>query len=231
MTASEVICKSRRLLLVAFVVAVIGVSTYAFRQEPAYEGRTLTEWLMEATPPNRKESNRERADEAVRRIGTNGLPTIAKLLRARDWPLKSKLNEFFYQRRWYHLRLTTREDRHAYALTACHLLGTIARPLIPEVEAAMTNMNPACRDAAETWLAALRWSDPDTTIESLLATVGSTNLSLSVRWSAAAALEYIAIKEPPSIGGRYSRRELTAWATEAFTALREAEARAASKLR
>jgi HEAT repeat protein len=67
--------------------------------EPVYKGKRLSEWLkplfyMETRSPAiwTAEATRQRmANEAVLQAGTNAIPTLLRLLQAKDSPLKTKL--------------------------------------------------------------------------------------------------------------------------------------------
>jgi hypothetical protein len=52
-------------------------------REPRHEGRPLTQWLA-ASEANRKVSNDAEYERAINAIGTNGIPTLLKLLSVKD---------------------------------------------------------------------------------------------------------------------------------------------------
>ena len=65
-------------------------------REPVYQGKRLTEWLLSynvnlVIPDSgenvRKMAQWTEADEAVRQIGINAVPTLLRLLRKKDSPL------------------------------------------------------------------------------------------------------------------------------------------------
>src|SRR5436309_9665328 len=60
---------------------------FVFRvREPSWEGRPLRHWLVALDGLNPAHVQR-RAEQAVRSIGTNGLPTLVQWIRAQDSPL------------------------------------------------------------------------------------------------------------------------------------------------
>src|SRR5260221_656677 len=75
-------------------------------REPIYEGRPLTSWLERhvptsaANPPYNSPVFRK-ADDALREIGTNAIPTLLQMIRAKDPPpALLKLLEIAQQQRW-----------------------------------------------------------------------------------------------------------------------------------
>ncbi|MDB6123438.1 MAG: hypothetical protein JWQ71_2431 [Pedosphaera sp.] len=87
--------KRRRLILIIVAALLLGgLAFYLSRpKEPSYQDKTLTEWLrkldkeirpLPVVDPNAPEL----ADsvKAIRSIGTNGIPTLLKLLNAKDFP-------------------------------------------------------------------------------------------------------------------------------------------------
>jgi hypothetical protein len=85
--------KRNRIATVVVLVAVMGLVLWrtAGPEEPAYEGKKLTSWLdhhvasSSATPPYGS-PGWKKADEALRAIGTNAIPTLLQMLRAKDPP-------------------------------------------------------------------------------------------------------------------------------------------------
>jgi hypothetical protein len=57
--------------------------------EPVYHGKPLTHWLVELQFPYPPTDGDPR--EAIRTIGTNGIPVLLRLLRAHDSPFKDQL--------------------------------------------------------------------------------------------------------------------------------------------
>jgi hypothetical protein len=172
------------------------VSVFTLRSnEPVYQGKRLTQWLAEASYPKRPATGAPLADNAIRQIGTNALPTIASLLRSRDWVLKPELNRFFYKRGMYQLMLTTEEARHAWALSGCYLLGTVAKPLVSDVAQAFPRMNEGCQSAAGVWLLSLG-ADAGAAIPTLVSIVKDRHHAGSTRESAAQALGYACMGVP-----------------------------------
>lgn len=99
--------KRVNIALAVLVVALVGVVVWRVwpPSEPVYKGRTLTTWLS-ADPgevweilmtgpyvsfPQKNYPISREARVAVEEAGTNAIPTLLRLLRRRDSPLKSKL--------------------------------------------------------------------------------------------------------------------------------------------
>jgi hypothetical protein len=85
--------RKRRILLVALAVTVVGgVAWVVLREppEPVYQEKKLSVWLEDYVSggsvigvfPNPK------TDEVIRQIGTNAIPTLLRMLRARDSKIK-----------------------------------------------------------------------------------------------------------------------------------------------
>src|SRR5687767_2314706 len=82
-------------MILAGVLVVVGVGLAIWGAsdppEPVYEGRKLTSWLERHVPntsadPPYNSPGWHKAEEALRRIGTNGIPTLLPMLRADDPP-------------------------------------------------------------------------------------------------------------------------------------------------
>ena len=73
--------------------------TLTWPREPSYNGKSLTYWLEHYFPPPTSMigsyvASDPQAVEAIRKIGTNGIPTLLRHIRAHDPPLKLKLVAF-----------------------------------------------------------------------------------------------------------------------------------------
>jgi hypothetical protein len=66
--------------------------------EPAYDGKSLSEWLVQLEDADSR-IERDKAALAVSHIGTNAIPTLLLMLRREESPFKSKFLAF--RRGWY----------------------------------------------------------------------------------------------------------------------------------
>jgi HEAT repeats len=83
----------RKLLIgLAVCAAIVAIVVALIPREPKYEGRTLSEWIKEANPRHSANYRQRKDFEAVRHIGTNGLPWLVKWIGIKDPP-------------WWRLRL------------------------------------------------------------------------------------------------------------------------------
>ncbi len=88
--------KKRRILVAALGLAAVGGLTWEVflrpEPEPVYQGKSLTAWLRQAQEPGPKsQEERQVLRDAVARIGTNAVPSLLRMLRARDSALTRKL--------------------------------------------------------------------------------------------------------------------------------------------
>jgi hypothetical protein len=145
----------RLLILLAVCAVVIAVLIALIPHEPKYEGRALSEWIKDSAPRRSPDPEQTRAIEAVRHIGTNGLPWLVKWIGAKeppDWQIKlitanSRLP------RWVRLRLlpslfgiNSYYGRRRQALDGFLILGPQAAPAVPDllqIMASSPNGSPA----------------------------------------------------------------------------------------
>jgi len=131
---------ARNLILLAVAIAVVAlVMIYrSWQPEPVYRGHRLSYWLQAYsrgpyTPP----INYTDADAALKTAGTNAIPTLLRLLAAKDPAWKRRLmalgvkNYFFrtLQTRWLHL--TSSLHYNAEAVEGFSRLGSEAQKSIP----------------------------------------------------------------------------------------------------
>jgi len=96
----------RKLVQVSLALLLIGVAgVVAFQllcpreREPAYQGKALRVWLQEwffvVGRDEQVMQTRERAEDAVRHIGTNAIPTLLEMLRKQDSPTLIKMSDLW----------------------------------------------------------------------------------------------------------------------------------------
>ena len=106
-------------------------------REPVFEGRTLTSWLdhhvaSSAASPSYGSPGWKKADEAIRHIGTNAIPTLLTMIRAQDRPpLVLKLMETARHLGWMRIGYQYAMTRHEEAEYAFEMLGTNAASAVP----------------------------------------------------------------------------------------------------
>ena len=91
----------------------------------------------------------EKALEAIRQIGTNALPRLVALLRAKDFPLKPWIAALASRLPYVEVRITLAFQRRAQALTALVALGPAAKPAVPALLKMTGDRSPSVRDAAK----------------------------------------------------------------------------------
>ncbi len=155
-------------------VAIVVVIRTLSPSEPVYQGKTLNRWLIEAGRGSWPRQSPVPADEAIRQIGTNGFPSIAKLLRSHDSALKCKLLALYYKQSFISIKITTQNDRHLWAFAACQALGSEAKALVPEIAKTLSQMDPYFRPSFEGWLQSLG-SDADAAVPALIAVLQDKN--------------------------------------------------------
>ena len=102
-------------------------------REPVYEGKPLSYWL-ESYGPIMVATNRSQreADAAVRQAGTNALPTLLRMLRARNSSMTLKLVELVQQQHFVAIHfLFPRLDRNYQAQVGFRILRADASNAVP----------------------------------------------------------------------------------------------------
>ncbi|EEF58960.1 HEAT repeat domain-containing protein [Pedosphaera parvula] len=145
--------------------------------EPVYNGKSLTEWLENFSP------------DAIRAIGTNGIPTLLNLLRRKDSGLQKRfimLSEkpaLFRFRKYSPFRLYSADFYRANAGSAFCMLGPVAKDAVPELSELLNDEDYSIRKHAM-----LAMSGIGTEMVVLPYTHALTNDSREVRSMAAAQL-------------------------------------------
>ena len=107
--------------------------------EPVFKGRKLTSWLESHVPtssanPPYNSPGWKQADEALRAIGSNAVPTLLEMIRAKDPPpWRLKLLLFAGRFRWTGVNYRYAWSRNEEAEYAFEVLGTNAVSAVPEL--------------------------------------------------------------------------------------------------
>ena len=134
--------KRWRIIIAGLVLAALAVLTWVVfnpsESEPQYEGKPLSFWLAEAVIPHEEDYGTWRvgsrkAEAAMEHFGTNAVPTLLQMLRARDSTLKLKLiaigRKFGLHRELYR----NAEIRNHAAAEAFRQLQSSARFYVPDL--------------------------------------------------------------------------------------------------
>jgi len=116
--------------LAAFILVFLALFLVLYRSgtpEPDYAGKSLTEWVENFSP------------DAIRAIGTNGLPTLLNLIRRKDSSFQKRLISLSEKpalsrfRRYRVFRMYSAEFYHQNAGAAFMMLGPVAKDAVPEL--------------------------------------------------------------------------------------------------
>jgi len=127
--------------------------------EPIFEGVPLTQWLdhhvaSSAAIPPYNSPGWKAADEALRQIGTNGIPILLERLRTRDYPSWMRTPLALARKfGWTERRSISASWWHEEAAYAFRLLGTNAAGAVPElIRIYEADISPSSRENAATAL-------------------------------------------------------------------------------
>jgi hypothetical protein len=180
--------------LAVALVMMAGALVWWFERQmppdPLYQGKALSAWLQTYAPsspfvPHSPEW--KQTDEAVRQIGTKGIPLLVQMLRQRDSKLKVWLLGFAQKHGLSkRLHLAPARERNFEASRAFIALGDLASGAVPDlVQAYRENENIDCRGAIAD---ALGWIGPGAKPAIPLLLEAATNANSKVRANALWAL-------------------------------------------
>jgi hypothetical protein len=140
----------KRRWIVAFVavVVLVAVAVWPGEREPEYQGKKLSEWLGEWSPPpgvhfgsagyREWVTRRHNAQATVVSMGSNAVPKLAEMLRRKDSALKTRILQTALAKRLAATRGIGRALRRAswsnlVAAQALQLIGPAGAPAVPEL--------------------------------------------------------------------------------------------------
>ena len=132
--------KRWRIIIAGLVLVLLGVLAWVVFTpgEPEYEGKPLSFWLAEAvvlhaTDDGTWKVDHKKAEAAMEHFGTNAIPTLLQMLRARDSALKLKLlalgGKFGLHREPYQVA----ENRNRAAAEAFRQLRSSGKFYVPDL--------------------------------------------------------------------------------------------------
>src|SRR5260370_36862736 len=122
----------RRILTVTLLIPIVGfVSWLILSQpsEPVYQGKPLSFWLERVVRERSAESM-----ESVCQTGNNAIPTLLRMLKARDSKFKLAGIRFAVMHpiiNMNYIRFKTAETQHLYALFGFYCLGPQGKSAMP----------------------------------------------------------------------------------------------------
>ncbi|HVY69562.1 MAG TPA: HEAT repeat domain-containing protein [Verrucomicrobiae bacterium] len=131
-----------RLIATLFVLALLGALAWrsTIERESSFEGKPFSEWLRESIDPGLYDASlANKSEGAIRKIGTNGLPTLLRLVSKTDSPLKARIIRSL-PRAWADQhRIREAGYHHILALKGFATLGTNAAPAVPDLVALLAH--------------------------------------------------------------------------------------------
>jgi len=132
---------SKRWLIAAAVVLLGVVALLVWQSseppEPMFEGRPLSSWMdhhvaSSAASPPYNSPGWHKAHEAIRTIGTNCIPTLLRMISAKDLPLPViKLLQNAQRYRWMRINYRYKISQNEEAEYAFEILGTNGVSAVP----------------------------------------------------------------------------------------------------
>ncbi len=169
------------LLVIGLIVAGLALAVQGTK-EPVERGRSLSDWAEQfgvaygfGVRP-RQLAREEEARLAIRKIGTNGLPTLLSMVRTRDSAINRALvrhlPEFMAER----ANLHSAERYEEVAICGFLALGGVAKPAIPALIPLLADRDPGVRQRAAHALGAIG-PDADEAVPYLVASMNDPQRS------------------------------------------------------
>ncbi len=124
-----------------FVAAIGGLIWLAMPpKEPAYHGEPLSYWLSRAeeygvygvvNDDPKEDLKAIECRDAIRTIGTNAIPALLRILRAKDSAAKIKVMELVERQDFIHFPISSAEEQKGRAAIGFNLLGDLASNSVP----------------------------------------------------------------------------------------------------
>ncbi len=130
--------KSRILLFAASFLAAIGLLVWFVEfvrrpPEPVYQGRTVTFWLENAHDHSASLADQKAAGDAIHQAGTNAIPTLLRLMRARDSTAKTKILKWFQRHPRFKAPFVSANNKNMEAYLGFLALDRDTRFAVPEL--------------------------------------------------------------------------------------------------
>jgi hypothetical protein len=155
--------RKRKYLLLTAVLALALLALPAWLvlrspPEPAYNGKPLHFWLdqlvhsrMSGVPAILDTDKTGEAQEAIRAIGANAIPTLLRMVRAHDSSIEHRLILLLYRQSVVPVPWRTDGERRFQAMAAFAVLGRSANAAAPVLmDIALHDPDPAVRQSAKT---------------------------------------------------------------------------------
>jgi hypothetical protein len=148
--------KRRRFVIGALALGLaVAAVCFALPRQPAYEGRSLSAWLADFDLGRSR--SHERAERAVRRIGTNGFATLANMLRTEDPAWKRALIKLNGKQSLLHFPVTPANSVRQRAVLGYAALGSEAKAHVPVlIQIFESDVSPQVRSSVASALGAIR---------------------------------------------------------------------------
>jgi hypothetical protein len=167
-------------------------------REPVYDGKPISYWLKGYTsgrfnpahPGGPSVPTYSEADDAIRHMGTNAIPTLIQMLREKESPLKHTLVSLAKKQHFFRLTYMSPADKTLAAMRAFDAIGPQATEVAPQL-VEIYDLDPSgfSRQVVPEILSHVAPSAPET-VPLLLRALAETNDAM-VRANAAGALAKI----------------------------------------
>ena len=146
------------LLLIVGLGALLWL-TMASR-EPSYHDKPLNFWLSRATDSgtvlyNQKDPNVIECRETIRSIGTNAIPMLLRILKAKDSAVKKVAMDLVERQDYVKFPIRSAEDQKQKAQAGFYLLGDLASnaaPALPQSFVSTSDLPPDMDDHIVAWM-------------------------------------------------------------------------------
>jgi hypothetical protein len=152
-------------LLIAFACGIAWLLVISLESEPVYQGKRLGAWLVELDkemPASNFSDTNGPAATAIQQIGTNAIPYLRSLLKAKDSRLKTALITFTRKHPWLGIHLTPADVLRRRAASAVFCLGSRGPPLMPDIMGMFRSTNYDVALTATGAMEVLGYSNPET---------------------------------------------------------------------
>ena len=129
--------KRVQIVLAGLLTVVVGAIVWQVRRdrEPVYQRKPLSSWLVQYSTnhrPGRPNGQlEEQAETAICQIGTNAIPTLLRMLRAKDSALKVRLMDLVGRQHIINVEHAGADFWNVEAAYGFRLLGTNAQSALP----------------------------------------------------------------------------------------------------